>query len=122
VVEQFSARSPVKMPAGSLVPTIEMTGMGDFLFLAVYFAIIQRFGLNSRRTLWLCFLVLLLAPFAFAFAPRLPGLPFISAAVVAANWREMSFTREEKRALAIAGGIVLVALGAILGLRFALGR
>lgn len=122
VVKQLSAQTPVELPAGSPVPTMAMAGMGDFLFLALFFAIVQRFGMRLGRTVWASLAALAAAHLAFALSDRLPGLPFISAGVLAANWREMSFTPQEKRALAIAGAIVLIALGAILGLRFALAR
>jgi hypothetical protein len=62
---------------------------------------------------------MLLAPLGFLIVPAatgLPGLPVISAAVVWANRRHFTYTREERRALMVAG--VLVAALAVAAVAF----
>jgi hypothetical protein len=113
VAEAFSASAPVAVPAGVQAPILTMVGIGDFLFLALFLALTLRHSMQPVRTMWATFALMLLAPLAFLVeeaATGLPGLPFLAAAVLWANWRHLDYTREEKRALAVVG--LLVALSA----------
>ncbi len=109
VVEAFSASAPVEAPVGVTAPILAQVGIGDFLFLALFLSVAIRCSMSAAKTLWGVFAVMLVAPLGFILwpeAPGLPGLPFISAAVLWANWGYLEFTREEKRALAFAGALV----------------
>jgi hypothetical protein len=109
VVTAFSASAPVPAPAGVAAPILSSIGIGDFLFLSLFLAVALRSAMNAPRTMWAAFAVMLIAPFAFFIwpqAPGMPGLPFLSVAVLAVNWRHLRFTREEKRALAFAALLV----------------
>jgi hypothetical protein len=112
VVQTFSAAAPIALPPGVAAPILSAVGIGDFLFLAVFLAIAIRYAMRPAATLWATFAVMLIAPLAYYLYPDatgMPGLPFISAAALWANWRYLRFTGEEKRALAFAGVFVLAA-------------
>jgi len=115
VAQAFSASTPIAPPPGVAAPILAAIGLGDFLFLAVFLAVALRYAMNAAGTMWATWGVMLIAPAAFFVWPEadgLPGLPFISVAVLAVNWRHMKFTREERRALVFTGILVAaVALG-----------
>ncbi len=109
VVEAFSAQTPVAAPPSVPVPILTFIGIGDFLFLAVFMTILARYAMNPVKATWAAFAAMLVAPVPFMVWQGLlgvPGLPFISAAVLATNWRYLRFTREEVRALAFAAILV----------------
>ena len=115
VVQTFSTSAAVEAPAGVTAPILTEVGIGDFLFLAMFLTVAIRYSMRATQALWAVFAVMLVAPLGFILwpeAPGLPGLPFISAAVLWPNWHYLEFTREEKRALLFAGALVVaVALG-----------
>lgn len=114
VVQTFSAAAPITPPPGVAAPMLlSAVGIGDFLFLAVFLAVAIRYAMRPAATMWATFAVMLIAPLAYYLYPDatgMPGLPFISAAALWANWRYLRFTQEEKRALAFAGAFVLAAV------------
>ncbi len=112
VAQAFSASAPVAPPPEVAAPILAAVGIGDFLFIALFLAAALHHSMAAVKTMWAVFAVMLLAPFAFFIWPAdygLPGLPFVAAAVLWANWRHLKFTREERRALAFAGALVLAA-------------
>ncbi|UCC68828.1 MAG: hypothetical protein JSV79_02550 [Armatimonadota bacterium] len=111
VAQTFSASAPVAAPPEVATPILAAVGIGDFLFLAVFLAAALRHSMPAVKTMWAAFAIMLLAPLTFLLFPAeyVPGLPFIAAAVLWANWRHLKFTREEKRALAFAGALVAAA-------------
>ncbi len=112
VVQTFSASAPVAPPPNVSAPILSAVGIGDFLFVALFLALAVRHAMRPTATLWATFALMLVAPLAFLISPSaagMPGLPFISAAALWANWRHLEFTREEKRALSLAGAIVVAA-------------
>ena len=112
VAQTFSASAPVQPPPGLPAPILSAVGIGDFLFLALFLAVALRHSMQAPKALWAALVLTLLAPLFFLIwpqAPGLPGLPFISAAVLWANWRHLEFTRDEKRALILVGALVLAA-------------
>ena len=116
VVEALSAQAPVKPPEGMVAPILTSIGMGDFLFLAVFLMMTLRYAMNPAKTIWVVFAAMVVAPLAFIIVPGLPGLPglpFISAAVLFVNWRYLDFTKDEKRSLAIAAGLLAVLIAAL---------
>lgn len=120
VVKTFSAQTPVAAPPSISLPTISSIGIGDFMFLALFLAVAVRYGMDATRAMWLTLIVMVfVAPVPFILIPSLgttgmPGLPFLSLGVLAANWRYLRFTRDEKRALAFVGLLVAAAVAAII--------
>ncbi|MCJ7823181.1 MAG: hypothetical protein MUQ26_08940, partial [Armatimonadetes bacterium] len=112
VAQAFSASSPLLPPEGMAAPILAAVGIGDFLFLALFLAAALRHSMAAVKTMWAVFAVMLIAPAAFYIWPQsygIPGLPFLAAAVIWANWRHLRFTPEEKRSLVFAGVLVAVA-------------
>lgn len=112
VAETFSAWAPVAAPPEVVAPILSAVGIGDFMFLALFFAVALRHSMRAATAMWATFGVMLVAPAAFIIWPQavgIPGVPFISAAVLWVNRRHFDFTREEKRALAFAGALVATA-------------
>jgi len=109
VARAFSASAPIAPPPDVAAPILAAVGIGDFLFLAVFLAAALRHSMAAVKTMWAVFAVMLVAPIAFYIWPQsygMPGLPFLAVAVVWANWRHLTFTSDEKRALAFAGALV----------------
>jgi hypothetical protein len=116
VAETFSAAAPVELPEGVYAPILAFVGIGDFLFLSLFFAVAIRYAMRPVKTLWASYVVMLVAPLGFWFVPGgpgLPGLPFIAAAALWANWRHIRFNPEEKRALAVAAALVAAVVAAV---------
>ena len=106
-------------PAGHMGLAFAGTmGLGDFIFIAMFFAAAMRFGFRLRRSYWGILLPTATALVGFLLTPKLPGiplLPFISLGFLVANWGEFRLTAEEKTNLRRAGLIValLVAAGMV---------
>jgi hypothetical protein len=116
VAETFSAAAPVEAPEGVYAPVLAFVGIGDFLFLALFIAVAIRSSMRPVRTLWASYVMMLVAPLGFLLVPEgpgIPGLPFISAAALWANWRDIEFSRAEKRALAFVGVLVVAVVAAV---------
>lgn len=126
VVRQISEHAPetaaalsasVPMAAG---PMLGMIGVGDFAFMAMFFAAVVRLGLRGRATAWASAGALLAAsgvlvcaslwPALAPMAAQLPGLPFLAVAVLLVNLRGFHLSREEARAIVV----VVLVLGAVL--------
>jgi hypothetical protein len=122
VAEQLSAAVPGAAGPGAPEWLLAAVGIGDFLFMGLFVAAVYRLGMDGRRTLWASFAALLAVPVTFAVAglPALPGLPFLGAAVLVANWRHFRFSRSEKFALLYGGMAVAVAVCLALGVRHVL--
>ena len=95
--------SPVKGIPGAMI------GMGDFVFLALYFSVLFRFSMNAAGTFWLGYAVLTASMLAVTKVPALPALVPMGLAVVIANRRHFKLSREEKKAVLVVG-LVLLAL------------
>lgn len=120
VVETFSAQTPVSGPPSMPLPILSFVGIGDFLFLAVFLTVLVRYAMDPVRAAWASFALMLIAPMPFMIWPGLqgmPGLPFISVAVLSTNWRYLRFSREEVRALAFVGILVLAAAAWVISRR-----
>jgi hypothetical protein len=112
IVEAFSAVAPVPPPQNVSAPILSAVGIGDFLFFSLFVAVAVRYSMRATVTMWATFAVMLVAPLAYYIWPNatgMPGLPLISAAALWANWRYVEFTKEERRALAFSGALVLAA-------------
>ena len=114
LVQQFSAQAPVVGTAGPGA-TLSSIGVGDFVFLALFFHCIHKFAMNKNLTFWATLIVLLLIPWILSLLPRLPGLPFIALTVIAANWKHFRLSRQEVFALFY----LAIGIGIFLGLFFA---
>jgi hypothetical protein len=111
IVQQFSAAVPGAQAASSAgLPVVTSIGIGDFLFVAVFLAAIHRLKLNEKGAFWATFIFILIAPLFFLVGvDNLPGLPFIAAAILLANWRYIKLSKEEVQAV-ILGGIIIMVL------------
>lgn len=110
VVRAVSAPIPAA-GAGAFAP-VSIIGPGDFLFMALVFAVVHRFQMNPRRNLIYVSIMMSLGMLAVVFGllPFLPALIMLAAAVVAANRREFKLTREEKISTAIVGILLAASL------------
>jgi len=115
VVAHFSAVVPQAGPPVLGGPRLGSIGLGDFVFMAIFFAVVAKFRMAWRTTLWLSLLCLLIAAYAFIGLSALPGLPFLAAAVLLANWHHFSLSRTEK-VLVIWSVVIISALLAIVTL------
>jgi hypothetical protein len=121
LAEQLSAAIPgAAVAARAGLPVLAGIGIGDFLFLAIFFSVLRRLRMNQRATFWAVFAIMTLAPAFFLLgdllpiAENLPGLPFIAAGTIIANWKHFAFSRQEKRSLLSGAIIILAVIGAIL--------
>jgi len=120
VVQQFSAAAPAT-PGPRAVPLVAHTvGVGDFVFAAMFFTIIVRFGMNRALTWWALFWVLVAVGVCWRLldvfgvpVDALPGLAVMAPAVLLANWEHFRYTAREQLMLlaagaALAAGIVVL--------------
>lgn len=97
---------PTNVPTDGRAVPLAYVGPADFLFMAMFFAVLYRFQLRIRQTaIWLtpvliCYLLTTLLFGSVRIGPislgALPALLPIGAVVLAANYREFKFTAEEK--------------------------
>lgn len=97
--------------AGTFIPAT-MIGPGDFIFMAIVFAVIHRFAVRPRRNYWFVFGAMTLGMLAvnFGLLSALPALIVLAIAVVSANWGAFKLSREEKISTAVVGLILLASL------------
>lgn len=112
----------VQVPAVGFDAPVSMIGVGDFVFLALFFAVMYRFRMNVAGAFWLGFALLTVTMFLVIFVPWLSAVPAlvpIAIAVVGANTGHLKLRRSEVLSVAIVG-VLLVAvltLSVILTLR-----
>jgi hypothetical protein len=87
---------------------VAIIGLGDFVFLALFFACVHRFGMNFGGAAICSAAFALLGLTIALLALPMPGLPFIALGVLLPNARHFHFERSEKFAL-LYGGLFLVA-------------
>ncbi|MEN6305540.1 MAG: hypothetical protein ABFD96_22650 [Armatimonadia bacterium] len=100
---------------GAGLATIATAGLGDFIFLAFFFAGMYRFGLRERRTFWVIFVAVLLgmgAVLLLPAVPALPLLPFIVLGFLIANAGTFKLSRQEKVAMVV---VVAAVTGLLVG-------
>jgi hypothetical protein len=106
VAETFSTKLPIAGKELAVLPMISSVGAGDMLFAALFLGCVWKFGLSIGRTgaaMWATVLIGPVIVMAGAQAAghgltALPGLPFLAAALVGANWKRFNLSRAEKRA------------------------
>ncbi|MHB8995989.1 MAG: hypothetical protein ACYC63_12155 [Armatimonadota bacterium] len=104
LVEKLSVGIPAAGSAagaagGAGLSHIATAGLGDFIFLAFFFASIWRFGLRPRATFWTVLVIMLLGMFGVLLLPWFPAvplLPFIVLGFLLANATAFKLSREEK--------------------------
>jgi len=107
VVAAMSVHVPTPVPG---VPGT-MIGMGDFVFLALFFGVLYRFGMNVRGAFWLGYLLLTAAMLVvLGYGGALPALVPMGVAVVATNIRRFHLNRDELLATLYVGVLLLVLL------------
>ncbi|MCE5198859.1 MAG: hypothetical protein ABFD54_00265 [Armatimonadota bacterium] len=97
--------------AGAFVP-MTMIGSGDFIFMALVFAVVHRFSMRPRRNYWAIFAAMTIGMLVvmFGFLNALPALVVLAVAVIGANYREFKLSREEKISTAIVGVLLMASL------------
>ena len=100
VVAAVSVHVPTPVP-GLPGTTI---GVGDFVFMALFFGILYRFSMNVKGAFWLGYALLTLA-MAVVMITNLsvPALVPMALAVLVMNMRQFKLSRDELRSTAIAG-------------------
>jgi hypothetical protein len=107
VVEAAAVQVPV---LGRAMP-VSRIGVGDFVFLALFFGVMYRFRMNVIGAFWLGFVLLTATMIMVIRVPAfgaVPALVPIAIAVIAANTKHLKLKREEVCSTLIVG-IVLVA-------------
>jgi hypothetical protein len=104
-------RPSERLPSGA-EPMQLAVGFADFLFVALFFACLARFGISSRVT----FVVLCVTLAAYMFAVgvtgwAMPALVPIAVVVIGMNLRHFRYDRSEAFALLYAGVIVAAVAG-----------
>jgi hypothetical protein len=66
-----------------------IVGAGDFIFLALYFFGVRKFGLDDRKTLYAMIFAIAAGFVATLFVGAIPALPFMSIALLIAHGREL---------------------------------
>ncbi|MEN6356491.1 MAG: hypothetical protein ABFD83_05330 [Armatimonadota bacterium] len=96
---------------GTFMPAT-MIGPGDFIFMAIVFAVVHRFAMRPSRNYWFVFGAMTLGMLAvlFGLLHALPALMVLAVAVVTANWRAFKLSREEKISTAVVGLLLLASL------------
>ena len=76
---------------------ISTIGAGDFIFPALVFACVFKFGFEEKKNFWLMFSFLLIGMLLIILniVPILPALVFVSAAALTANWKKFNLTKKE---------------------------
>lgn len=112
ILRASAAVPAVGSTAASRFPLDDLTiGPGDLCVAALILAVAVNAGFDLRRNLqWMYGLMLLGLALALTTAWLVPGLVFLALAGCAANWREFRYTRDERRALLIATGLVLAVI------------
>lgn len=110
VVAAVSAPIPTA-GAGSFIP-VTMIGPGDFLFMALVFAVVHRFKLDGPRNFWFVYGTMTAGMLAvlLGLLSALPALTVLAVGVIAANWGKFKLSREEKISVAVVAGLLVVSL------------
>ncbi|MHB0997696.1 MAG: hypothetical protein ACYC27_00505 [Armatimonadota bacterium] len=103
------AAASVQMPTPVAHVPGTMIGMGDFLFLALFFGVLYRYDLNVKSAFWIGYALLTATMFlVMAVDIAVPALVPMSIAIVAANIKKLQLKREEKLATIYVGAFLLV--------------
>lgn len=101
----------VHMPVPIMNAPGTLIGLGDFVFLGIFFSILYRFALNAKLSFWLGFAFLTVTMIIVtAVDIAIPALVPMGCAIIIANYRAIQLKREEKLATLYVGVILLAAL------------
>lgn len=107
LLSAVTVHMPTPMPG---VPVL-MIGMGDFIFLALFFSVLFRLGMNVKGSFWLGYAFLTATMYVvLVFGGALPALLPIGIAVIGANRRYFKLRRDEQLAMIYVGAILLAFL------------
>ncbi|MDO8585712.1 MAG: hypothetical protein Q7T82_01605 [Armatimonadota bacterium] len=112
LVEEVSAPIPIPGGHGDLASVI---GPADFVFLAVFFGAIYRLKMEPGLTFRIVLPLLCLTMIAVNSTPYFPGIPALvpmGIGVIAANYRHVKFSKQEKWSVIIMSIILTLALAA----------
>lgn len=106
VVEAAAVQVPV---VGHVMP-IGMIGVGDFVFLALYFAVMSRYRMNVAGAFWWGFVLLTATMFAVIrveWLSAVPALVPIAVAVIVSNTKHFKLKRDEVVSTVVVGVILI---------------
>ena len=107
LIEAVTVHMPTPMPG---VPIL-MVGMGDFVFLALFFSALFKLGMNVKGSFWLGYACLTGAMFVVVFLGGvLPALVPMGIAIIAANRKHFQLKRDEQLAMVYVGAVLLAFL------------
>ncbi|MBI3922035.1 MAG: hypothetical protein HY318_11510 [Armatimonadetes bacterium] len=116
LLNKLTATIPQFSTATGAPKILTVIGVGDFAFLALFFACLHKFGMNTRGSARLAVVAMCLGMLVVTLVPgfpALPGLPFMALGIILPNWKYFTFTREEKFAMLYAGFAVVVLLAGV---------
>jgi hypothetical protein len=92
--------------SNAILPTL---GLGDITFLALYFALLPQYKLKVRATSWaIIFAFSAVFLLSLQAGKGLPAIPFISAAFLAVNWKQLEFKKEDVQTTFIFIGVFFI--------------
>lgn len=100
----------VHVPAMATGMPLVMIGMGDIVFLALFFGVLFRFSMNVNGAFWLGFILLTISLFVAMLGIPIPALVPMGIAILAANARHFKLKREELFATLYVGIFLLILL------------
>ncbi|HEY3298733.1 MAG TPA: hypothetical protein VGK34_08775, partial [Armatimonadota bacterium] len=107
IVDKVSVHVP-SVVRGLPAPTI---GMGDIVFLAMFFGVVYRFGMNAKSAFWLGYILLAVSLFAVLIFPiAIPALVPMGIAIVISNFNRFKLKRDEILATVIVSVFVAALL------------
>lgn len=117
LLEAMSSKTPEIRVGGVPIPVLTV-GMADVVFIAFFLACAIRLELNARGTL-AAFAVLLPLAMLLVLVTGwpVPALMPMALAFVVVNWRCFRLSSEERKAVAIAAGVVALAVAGFFAFR-----
>ena len=94
-----------------------VAGVADLVFVGLFLCVAARLGLSLRRSIVGMFAGFAVGLAAAALTGGAPGLPFIGAGLLAANWKDIKPGRDEIVKTAVLLAVLLVCFAAISVLR-----
>lgn len=86
----------VELPSPVVGARTTMMGMGDFVFLALYFGVLHRFSMNENGAFWLSYALLTASMLAVTkWGLAVPALVPLSIGVLLPNARNIRLSRQE---------------------------
>jgi hypothetical protein len=108
IVASVSVSVPKITAHGASIGPIAFIGPGDVLFMALFFAAVQRFKMAERATFWWMYALLSISMIAVInFNFPVGALVPMGLAVIIANFSYLKLKRSEVFAVAYAGALVL---------------